>query len=145
MVCPSGDSASDDPVPIARGARSDAWIAKRVTPRAGAGGERIQATTAAAAAPATAAAASRHHPRAGLAATIGAASAVPASASSSRASPMCCSRCFGSFSRQRRSSRRIDGGVPTGSAVQAGSARSTAASVSATSSPLNSRWPVSIS
>ena len=65
----------------------------------------------------------------------------PASASSSRASPMCCNRRFGSFCRQRRSSRRTPIGYPRAVHSTYGSARSTAASVSATSSPLNSRRP----
>jgi hypothetical protein len=48
----------------------------------------------------------------------------------SLASPISCSRCFGSLTRQRRISLLIDGGVISGSADQSGSARITAASTS---------------
>jgi hypothetical protein len=50
-----------------------------------------------------------------------------------------------SFSRQRRNSRWIDGGVFAGSAVQSGSFVITKASVCEIVSPSNKRFPVSIS
>ena len=52
-----------------------------------------------------------------------------------RASPMSRSRRFGSFSRQRRSSRRTAAGVAAGRAVQSGSRSRIAAIVSETVSP----------
>ena len=68
-----------------------------------------------------------------------------ASSISSRASAASASRRLRSFSRQRRSRRRIGAGVLAGSAVQSGSFVKMCASVSATSSPLNARRPVTIS
>ena len=67
------------------------------------------------------------------------------SSSTIRASPMSRSRRLTSRSRHRAIRRRTDAGVDAGSAVQSMSWRKTAASVSAMSSPLNARWPVSIS
>ena len=64
--------------------------------------------------------------------------------SSSRASPMSRRRRFGSFSRQRCNNRRIVDGVVPGSADQSGSRSRMAAIVSATVSPANAAWPVSI-
>ena len=60
-----------------------------------------------------------------------------ASSISSRASAAESRRRLRSFSRQRRSSRRMTGGVSAGSAVQSGSRVRTNAIVSDTSSPLN--------
>ena len=67
------------------------------------------------------------------------------SSSMSRASPMSRKRRFGSFSRHRRSSRRIGSGRSAGSAGQLTSSLITLASVTEMSSPLNARWPDSIS
>src|SRR5689334_5066779 len=67
------------------------------------------------------------------------------SSNSSRASPIELRRRFGSFSRQRRSSRCTDGGSATGNALHVTSSFSTLASVIEMSSPSNSRLPVSIS
>ena len=67
------------------------------------------------------------------------------SASSIRASAMSCSRCFGSFCRQRPRSRRTRGGTPAGRAAKSGAVFRTAASRSETVSPSKSRRPVSIS
>ena len=64
-----------------------------------------------------------------------------ASSSSSRASPMSLRRRFGSFSRQRRSSRRSGAGRSAGSACQFTSSLSTLASVIEMSSPSNARRP----
>ena len=61
------------------------------------------------------------------------------------ATEMSPTRRFRSFSRQPLISVRIDAGTSAGSAAQSGSPRSTAASVSLTSSPSNARLPVSIS
>ena len=55
------------------------------------------------------------------------------------------SRRFGSFSRQRASSRLIDAGVAAGNVVQSGSRVTTAAMMSVTVSPANAARPVSIS
>ena len=68
---------------------------------------------------------------------------VSASSISSRTSPMSRARFFGSFSRQRRSTRRIAIGVSVGSLLQSGSARRTAASVSETVGPSNNCAPAS--
>jgi bifunctional pyridoxal-dependent enzyme with beta-cystathionase and maltose regulon repressor activities len=82
--------------------------------------------------------------------TLAAASTAPpaspaASSISRRATAMSGSRRVDSFSRHRRSSRRIDGGVSFGSASQSTSRVMTNASVSDTSSLLNARRPASIS
>ncbi len=61
------------------------------------------------------------------------------------ASPISRSRCFGSFVKQRRSSCRIEGGVFVGKSFQLGSARTTAAKVSVSVSPVNAFLPESIS
>ena len=76
-------------------------------------------------------------------ADVGAASS--RSPSSSRASPMCCRRVFGSRLKHRRSTRRTPAGVSLGSAFHLTSARRTAASVSETVSPLKSFRPESVS
>ena len=55
------------------------------------------------------------------------------------------SRRFGSFSRQRVSSRLIEAGVVAGNAVQSGSRVTTAARMSVMVSPANAARPVSIS
>jgi hypothetical protein len=68
-----------------------------------------------------------------------------ASSISSRASAAESRRRLRSFSRQRRSRRRIDGGVSAGSSAQSGSRINRNASVSDTSSPSNARLPVNIS
>ncbi|OFW17648.1 MAG: hypothetical protein A3H97_13540 [Acidobacteria bacterium RIFCSPLOWO2_02_FULL_65_29] len=54
-------------------------------------------------------------------------------------------RSFRSFSRHRRSSRRIEGGAVAGNAARSGSRANTEAKTSDTSSPANGRRPVSIS
>ena len=79
--------------------------------------------------------------------TVGAGSERPASRSSisRRASAMSASRRPRSFSRHRRSSVRTSGGVSPGNAVQSGSPRMTAPSVSATATPGNARFAVNIS
>jgi hypothetical protein len=58
---------------------------------------------------------------------------------------MALSRHFGSFSRQRRSRRRIGAGRSAGSACQFTSSLITLASVTEMSSPWNARRPESIS
>ena len=68
-----------------------------------------------------------------------------ASIRSRRASPMSRRRRFGSFVRQRRRSRRIDGGVAAGSAVQSGSRSRSLAIVSDTVAARNGERAVSIS
>ena len=70
---------------------------------------------------------------------------IKASWRSRPASPMSCRRSFGSFSRHRRSSLRIAGGVLSGSSDQSGSPSGTAASVSVTVAAANATRPVSIS
>ena len=60
-----------------------------------------------------------------------------------RASPIACSRCFGSFFRHLASNGRAP--PAAGSACQSGSLLTTATIVSVTSSPLNADTPVSIS
>jgi hypothetical protein len=74
-------------------------------------------------------------------------SGTPPSRSSSctRASPIAWSRRFGSFSRHDRRSRRRLGGTPAGSKRQFGSVLRTDANVSEIVSPVNRRWPASIS
>ena len=67
------------------------------------------------------------------------------SVSSSRASPIHCSRFLGSLSRQRASSLRTGGGVSGGSASRSGGSLSTEARTSDTVSPSKSLRPVSIS
>jgi hypothetical protein len=63
----------------------------------------------------------------------------------SRMSPMACTRCLGSFCRQRLRYPRSAGDSIAGSLVQSGSRSMTRASVSETLSPSNARVPVSIS
>ena len=63
----------------------------------------------------------------------------PSSREARRASPMSRRRCFGSFSRQRRSTGAPRRASIDGSAVQSGSRSQHAASVSVTSSPSNAR------
>ena len=70
---------------------------------------------------------------------------VTASSISSRASPMSRSRRPLSFSRQRRTSRRIVSGAVAGNAAHSGWCSSTAASVSLTVLPSKALRPVSIS
>ncbi len=65
--------------------------------------------------------------------------------SATRASPMSRRRCFGSLSRQRARSDRTAAGVSAGRAFQSGGSRSTAVSVSVTSSDANVLRPESIS
>ena len=67
------------------------------------------------------------------------------SSSSSLASPIALKRRFGSFSRQRRSSRDSGVGRSGGSSCHLGASFSTFASVIDTSSPSNARRPVNIS
>ena len=74
-----------------------------------------------------------------------ASSSVPTPLNATRASPMSRSRSLGSRSRQRVNSRRTVGGVAAGSACRSSVSRSTEAMTSEISSPLNARWPVSIS
>ena len=62
-----------------------------------------------------------------------------------RTPPAESSRRFGSFSRLRRSSRRMPGGTAAGTALQSGSLLITATIVSVASPPENARFPVSIS
>ena len=64
-----------------------------------------------------------------------------ASSSTSRASPIACSRWRGLLTRQRSSRLLIAGGVVAGSSDQSGSRSITVASVSATVSPANARRP----
>ena len=82
--------------------------------------------------PQTAAAATCRSWRRRGGADVGASSRSP---SSSRASPMCCNRVFGSRLKHRRSKRRTPTGVSLGSAFHWISARRTAASVSEAVSP----------
>ena len=72
-----------------------------------------------------------------VAGTAGARSPPRSCSRSSRASPISRSRRRGSFSRQRRSSRRIGCGVPAGNADQSGSRSRMAAIVSETVAPAN--------
>ncbi len=74
-----------------------------------------------------------------------AAGASSTAASAMRASPMSRSLCFGSRSRQRRSSARMRGGVSGGKADQSIVSRTTAASTSVTVSPAKSLRPESSS
>ena len=67
------------------------------------------------------------------------------SSMSRRASAMSASRRPRSFSRHRRSNVRSSGGALSGKALQSGSPRMTAPSVSATATPGNARLAVSIS
>src|SRR5262249_59653851 len=60
-----------------------------------------------------------------------------------RASPIACSRCFGSFVRQRRASSRMHGGGSAGRAAQSGSVFQIAASGSEEGSPRNPFPPAS--
>ena len=129
----------------------DVWIVVRTT-RARPGRVVIQTAPPAAAPPTTSAAvavtAPRSHPaREAVAGSVTTSDAgtVNASSISNRAPAASERRRFRSFSRQRRSNRRIDAGVSGGNGRQSGSARSTAASVSLTSSPAKARAPVSIS
>jgi hypothetical protein len=69
------------------------------------------------------------------------ADAVSASSTSSLASAASASRRLRSFSRQRRSKRRIVAGVSAGSNVQSGSVLSTDASTCDTVSPVNTAVP----
>ena len=64
---------------------------------------------------------------------------------SDRTSATSCTRCFGSFSKHRRSNVLSLGGVSAGSLSQSGSSRRTAPSVSETSRPWNGRVPDNIS
>ena len=129
----------------------DVWIVVRTT-GAGPGRVVIQTAPPTAAPPTTSAAvaiaAPRSHPAREAVAgsvTTSAAGTVNASSISNHAPAASGRRRFRSFSRQRRSNRRIDAGVSGGSLPQSGSARSTATSVSLMSSPAKARALVSIS
>src|SRR5262249_18476997 len=62
-----------------------------------------------------------------------------------RASPIACSRCFGSLFKHHRSERRSFRGVAADSKFQSGSVLSTEAKVVEISSPSKARRPVNIS
>ena len=70
---------------------------------------------------------------------------IVASSIANRASAMSARRCLGSFRKHRRRSVTIDRGNAAGNAVQSGSSRRIAASVSDASSRANAGAPVSIS
>jgi hypothetical protein len=97
---------------------------------------------------ATAAATSRTGvlaPRAAIGPAPGARGGSSGALSTIRASPASRSRCFGSHSRQRRSSSRTRAGVAGGSVVRSGSRVTTRPSVSTTVSAAKSGRPTSIS
>ena len=143
----SPPSPSQDPPSQARrplpARRSGAWASPAPGPAATAPRARARAPPPANAA--TAHGTARHQGGATRGVTAAAASSgTPRSAASSttRASAMSCWRFRGLRSRQRRSSRRTEGGVAAGSSLQFRLAQSsTAASASETVSPSKSRLP----
>jgi hypothetical protein len=151
MCEPSGDTATTWRVD-SRGLNvmpAGSVMAKRATGRATAG-LIVHATEPASAAATTAAPigsnSRRHNATRGRGAgTASIAGAVSDSSISNRASAMSASRRRRSRSSDRRSNRRMAGGVAAGNASQSGSPRKTAANVSDTSSPSKARLPVSVS
>ena len=148
---PSGESAMavrlgrTDPIEATSRSAGSTLICRCVT---GGGDWGLVRTSHSAATAATAhAAATNHGSLPGAAGDPPISSCAPLSRSSiwTRASPIACSRRFGSFSRHRRSSRRSPKGAGAGNASQWGSFIMTDASVMELSSPAKARRPVSIS
>ena len=140
---PSGDSAIASPRSKDRKASAPTWASRRLTGAAGGrvlfhGHDTPPTIAAAASTPVTnqvSAPAGLARDAADLLLGGSPAGGVSVSSISSRASAASASRRVRSFSRQRQSRRRIGVGVLTGSDVQFGSPRSTAAIVSDASSP----------